>query len=873
MVIITSHNMLDFDGLAAMVAAEKIYPDAVKVYSGIISKNVQKFMSLYKDSLSIKTAAEVDINQVDTLVLVDIANLNRTYQIDDIFNIPGIKLHIYDHHPVTSQSLKGDINEIHLLGAATTILVEKIMAENIEINSFEASILALGIYDDTGSLLFSHTTARDVRAVAFLLERGANLEIVGSFIDRPFTAEQKMVLQEYLQNLEHYTIKDVAIVIASANLNKTISGLDLVTQRLLELEDSELLITLTATGKRVQVIGRSRSNYVNLNEILSQLGGGGHPRAASAVLKGVSLEETKRSILNILYSKIKPSLLAKDIMSSPVKTLPADITLEEAGRIMLRYGHTGMPVMDGEKMIGIISRRDVDKARMHDLEHAPVKGFMKSNVLFVKPETPINEVQKIMVKHDIGRLPVISKNKLTGIISRTDILRTWHGEDYPEDFAQLFNPEQKHYNYEQLMLRELPAEIISVLKMAGNIAEKINSSAYLVGGFVRDLLLGEVNYDFDLVIEGDGELLAKLIGEELGVPVRIHERFHTASVYLSEDLKLDIATARTEYYEFPAALPTIKESSIREDLYRRDFTINTMALCINPGHFGNLIDYFGGREDLKNKKIRILYNFSFVEDPTRILRAIRFAQRYDFTIDEDTLRFARDAIERNMLSRLSVTRAIHEIILILQERNPVPALRELINMGVWEYIFPQIKITETKWSLIKEYSAAVYWWQNCFPAAPLKQHIVYLIILFSGIDKSRVVQLAEKYTFERYTRKCLEDSTQIPAIIEQIRPSNLKPSSLHKIIGHLGNENIIYLLMKCDKKQIEGSIKEYLMMRQNTRVLINGLDLKELGLPPGPEYRKILSKLYEYKLDGIINGKDEELGLVKKWLEEGNIID
>jgi len=863
--------MLDFDGLAAMVAAEKLYPDAVKVYSGIISKNVRKFMSLYKDSLSIKSAAEVDINQVDTLVLVDTADPKRTYQMEKIFNIPDIKLHIYDHHPVTTVSLKGDLNEIHPLGAATTILVEKIVARDIEINSFEASILALGIYDDTGSLLFPHTTARDARAVAFLLEKGANLEIVGRFIDRPFTAEQRELLQEFLQNMEHYTIKNVAVAIAGARLDKAISGLDLITQRLLELEESELVITLTAAGKRVQVIGRSRTNYVNLNELLTPLGGGGHPRAASAVIKGGSLEETKKSLLNLLNAQIKPSLLAKDIMSSPVKTLPADLSLEEAGRIMLRYGHTGMPVMEGERMIGIISRRDVDKARMHKLGHAPVKGFMKSQVVFVKPETPVNEVQKIMVKNDIGRVPVISENKLVGIISRTDILRTWHGEDYPEDFAPLFNAEPGDYNYAPLLSERLPPEIISVLKMAGSIADQINSSVYLVGGLVRDLLLGEINYDFDLVVEGDGELLARLMGEKLGVPVRIHERFHTASVFLNENLKLDIATARTEYYEFPAALPTVKKSSLREDLYRRDFTINTMALCLNPSRFGNLIDYFGGREDLQNKKIRILYNFSFVEDPTRIIRAIRFAQRYGFTIDEDTLRFARDAIERNLLSRLSVTRIIHEIILILQERNPLPALKELVEMGVWGYIFPQISMTKSKWVLLEKYPEAEVWWQECLPAEVVKQHVVYLIILFSGIKKQPMARLAEKYAFERYVRKCLEESTEIPDIIEQIRLSDLRPSRLHEIIGHLEKENLFYILLRCDQQPLADGIKKYLLKRKDTQVFINGRDIKELGLPPGPEYKKILAQLYAYKLDGIINSKDEELSQVRKWLEEGNI--
>jgi tRNA nucleotidyltransferase (CCA-adding enzyme) len=177
--------------------------------------------------------------------------------------------------------------------------------------------------------------------------------------------------------------------------------------------------------------------------------------------------------------------------------------------------------------------------------------------------------------------------------------------------------------------------------------------------FVRDLFLRLPNFDVDLVVEGDGIVLAQQLAERLGGKAKIHERFKTAVITLPDGLKVDVATARTEFYEFPAALPRVERASIKEDLYRRDFTINTLALALNPGNFAELIDYFGGRKDLEKGIIKILYNLSFVEDPTRILRAIRFEQRYKFTIEEDTLKFARDAIARRLLDKLSYARIIH----------------------------------------------------------------------------------------------------------------------------------------------------------------------------------------------------------------------
>lgn len=872
MQIITSHNALDFDGLASMVAAGKLYPGAVMVFSGTINKNVKKFMSLYKDSLSIKSPKEIKMQQVDRLVVVDTACADRLAQLKPILeNKPGLDIHVYDHHPAAEDDLRGSLVEIHSLGAATTILVEKIIAQAIHISPFDATILALGIYDDTGSLLFPSTTSRDAQAVAFLLSCGANLSVVANFMENPFSDEQRQILQKLLDASSHHKISDLDVVLAIYDGNDFIPGLDLVTHRLLEMENCDVIFVIVLMENKVNVVGRSRSNNLKINEVLRSLGGRGHDKAASAIVKGKSCSQVKEIILKNIEDLIHPAIVARDIMSSPVKTLTPSVSMEEAGSIMLRYGHTGMPVIEDGRMVGVISRRDVDKARIHELGHAPVKGFMTTGVLSISSQTAVSEIQKLMVEHDIGRLPVIDEGRLAGIVSRTDILRTLHGEDYPEDHEVLYSlPEGSWENCAELMQKRLPAQLLTYLRQAGEIAAELNSTVYCVGGFVRDLFLQVANFDVDLVVEGEGRELAARFASQLGGKVRVHERFGTAVVILPDGSKIDVATARTEYYEFPAALPQVERSSIKEDMYRRDFTINTLAICLNPGCFGDLIDNFGGRKDLHNGCIRILYNFSFVEDPTRLLRAIRFEQRYKFTIEPDTLRFARDAIERRMLGKLSYKRILTELILILNEKDPVPALERIRDTGIWKYILPEIETESLNWNTLKRVPMVTGWWEDRYYSNKFKAWILYFIIFFAQLSSEQSEAALQRYPLDRSAKRTIIDSSFVPQLASRISNSpELSPSEMDKMVSSMDNENLLYLLLCIKDENSWDRVVRYLDLKERVQLEINGHELKKLGLKPGPAFKDILDELYNLKLDEKINSKAEEIKTVQQWLEEG----
>ncbi|SHG98164.1 tRNA nucleotidyltransferase (CCA-adding enzyme) [Thermosyntropha lipolytica DSM 11003] len=868
--VITSHNALDFDGLAAMVAANKLYPSGVKVLAGTLSKNVKKFMAIYKDSLFIKNPREIDFDEVKRLIIVDTASAHRLGKLKELAGREDIEIHVYDHHPVMDDDIKGTIKEVQEVGAATTILVEKIMEKDLEITPFEATILALGIYEDTGSLLFQSTTYRDAYAVAYLLQKGANLSVIANFMELSFSEEQKGLWQELLQSVKHFNIGHTDIAVAWAIREDFIPGLDVVTYRLMEVENSEAVFTLVLMEGKVNIVGRSRTDTVKVNEVLAPWGGRGHEKAASTVVKGKSVEEMLLLLEQRLKDSVLPGLTARDIMSSPVKTIPLTFTMEEAGKVMLRYGHTGMPVVDGDKMVGVISRRDVDKARMHNLGHAPVKAFMTTGVKWVTPDTPVAQVQKIMVENDIGRLPVIENGRLIGIVSRTDILRVLHGDEYPEDHMIMYQPGgHDYFNVKELLEAKMPYDILHLLKTAGEVAEELGYKVYCVGGFVRDLLLSYPNFDIDLVVEGEGEKLAISLAERLGGRVRIHKRFGTAVVIINDDFKIDVATARTEYYEFPAALPKVEKSSLREDLYRRDFTINTLAVALNPDRYGELIDYFGGRRDLEQKYIRILYNLSFIEDPTRIMRAIRFETRYGFTIEPDTLRLAQDAVERRMLGKLSYKRILQELILILSEPDPMPALIRMKEIGVWEYVLPDVDLDRADEGLWRRIPSVVAWFKERYHALYVKTWLVYLGAILALADQESREKFLACYPLDRQALKAVKEIEKAGMVWQEIAAArDIKSSWLDKLINGWEKESLIYLLLLVREEKIWEKIVEYLDRKEKIKLEINGHDLRILGLKPGPVYKKILDELYLLKLDGIVKDKDEEINMVKKWIKE-----
>lgn len=872
MEIIVSHNNTDLDGLASMIAAKKLYPDAFLVYSGKLNKNVREFMALHKDTFSFSLAKEVPLQDVTKLILVDTKIVSRIGEVRSVLTNPGLEIHIFDHHPKNDNDITGHFSVVEPVGAATTLLVEMMKERDLPINSLEATIFALGIYEDTGSLTFTTTTPRDAEAVAYLLAKGAKLSVVADFIDRPLSDRQKNLLNALIVASETLDIHGVKVLITRGETEEYVGGLALLVHKLVDVANIDVAIAAVLMDDRVHVVARSKQDTVDVAQVLSRYKGGGHASAASATVKDIRVDDIIADLKNILHEYVRPEIVAENIMSAPVKTVPLDKTVEEAGKILLRYGHSGLPVVDDLEMVGIISRRDIDKAKQHDLGHAPVKGFMSRRVITVARQTTIPEIQHLMIEHNIGRLPVIEDGRIVGIVSRTDVLRTLHGENYPDKYERVFNHARSNMgtqfeNVTELMVRNLPAHIRDLLGQISFLADREGYCVYVVGGFVRDLILGVENLDIDLVVEGDGIAFARSLAGFLCGKVRVHEKFGTAMVILPDKFRIDVATARTEYYEYPAALPRVEISSLKQDLYRRDFTINAMAVLLSEKNFGCLIDYFGGRRDLEEGIIRVLYNLSFVEDPTRILRAVRFEQRYNFRIESQTLSLAQNAIKAKMPAKLSGDRIREELKHILGENSPAGAVLRMKELNIWPYILPQADIEEETLAILKNIPASIEYFKDMHVHA-INSWIIYLgaLVRLSGCQAAdvneRLKLTKDEQRILREILCCYEET------VEQLScPRPMKMSEIAAVLRKISGEAYIYILAGSPTQAVKERLKNYLARSRHNKLQINGEDIKKLGFKPGPHFKTALDAVRDARLDGLIRTREEEISFLSEFME------
>lgn len=865
--IITTHTNTDFDALAAMVAAQKLYPNAELVFPGKISRNVEEFLALHKDVLRIKPLKLVDMQKVQRLIIVDNHNFKRIGKLAKVMENPKVEIHIYDHHPVTECFLNHKVSVIETVGAATTLLVERIRKQNIPVTPLEATIMALGIYDDTGCMVFNSTTCRDVKAVAYLLTKGANLSVIAEFLGRPLTDEQQLLLKKLLMASEKHNINGVKILLAKGKSEEFIDGLALLTHKLSEIEQTDAVFAAVEMEDRVHLVSRSSVPEVNCREILQNFGGGGHIAAASASVKDVDLDVLTKQLLYTISENVRPMATVRDIMTNPVKTVFPETTIEEANRVMLRYGHTGLPVVRGLDMVGVVSRRDVEKAMHHGLGHAPVKAYMNVNVHTIAPDVPLAQAQDMMIEFDIGRLPVVEDNRVVGIISRSDMLRTLHN-DYTSRYHTMFKESNReHVRLRNMMKRVLPEKINDVLRLAGKLAHDLGYHVYAGGGIVRDIMLSVENLDVDLIVEGDAIILAKALGAELGGRVRTYEKFGTAEVSMQDGSWIDLATARVEFYEYPAALPEVESSSLRHDLYRRDITINAMAVSLNPDNYGELVDYFGGREDLYAGIVRVLHNLSFVEDPTRVLRAVRFEQRYQMHMDPQTLRLLREALRQEVLAKVSHERIWYELKVILNEPEPVDVLNRLNELGVWEQIFPEITYWEVQ-PVLEELPQALIVLRNWGWNEPVEKWLPYVITMLHWSNMESAIKVCERFVIgRRQTEKIITTIKHWRKALDKLSdPKTNQLSQQANILQLLPREAYPMFLAIMDNKLAIQRFRQVMESVSRGKPQISGRDLKRMGYKPGPVYRKVFDALWQARLDGIVITKDDELEFVEQYM-------
>lgn len=870
MEVITTHTNADFDSLASMLAAKKLYPGAVLAFPGSQEKSLRDFFihsTLY--ALEVERVKNIDLSQVERLILVDTRQVSRIGKFNEILTQPGLDIHIYDHHPPSTEDIRGSVEVVAEVGATVTLLLNVLRSRGIPITPDEATVMLLGIYEDTGNLTFPSAKEEDFQAAGYLVGQGANLNILSNVITKELTSEQIFLLNDLIQSATRYDVHGIDVVIAQASVDWYVGDIAILVHKLKDMENLDVLFVLVQMEGRIYLIGRSRIEEVNVSEVASEFGGGGHPTAASATIKGCSLIEAHSRLLKILRQAVRPRRVARDLMVYPVKTVEPERTLEEAGEILSRYLLDTLPVFKEEKVLGLISKEVVERAIRHGLKDALVKEYMTTEFSVLPPDAPFSKIQELAIGQNQNLIPISENKRLVGVISLADVMRVFH-----EGLIQSGREVQPLYARKKmiskLMEERFPERIRNLLVEFGRVGDDLGYSVYGVGGFVRDLLMRVENYDVDIVVEGDGIRLAEEFEKRFHCRIRTHKKFGTALILFSDGLKIDVATARLEVYDSPAALPTVEKGSIKADLYRRDFTINTLAIHLNPRSFGELIDFFGGVKDIKEKVIRVLHNLSFVEDPTRVFRAIRFEQRLKFQIGKHTQNLMKNAVKMGMLERLSGGRILSEFILICQEEDPIPALKRMRDFNLFHFLHPRLRLDEEKIVLFEQIHHIIAWFDLLFLDEKYERWLIYFYGLIDSLKEQESQEICERLAMnERQKRRVIEGKRQADLALFQLfswinSGKEPKRSEIYSVLDPLSTEVRLFMMAKTTQTATRRYISLYFTQLKDTKPILKGADLLQMGFKPGPSIRKELEDLLKARLDEEVITRQDEVQYVNK---------
>ena len=883
--LILTHEQADFDALASLFGASILDERAVPVLPRRINRNVRSFITLYGADFSFIDPRDLLPKKVERVTLVDTQSL---------ITLKGMSsktaVCVVDHHPLRP-GLPDDWQvTIEEIGATTTMLVEVMQVQNEHLSNIQATLLLLGIYEDTGSLTYSRTTPRDARAAAWLLERGASLNIAADFLNPPLSANQRKLYEELLENTQNHQINGHRIVIACGDASKVDEEISTLAHKLRDLLDPDALFVVVITQDGVRIVARSTSDAIDVSKITAEFGGGGHDRAAAALIRSTypspeglgvrgegdkpedeeksqengnslpALQETCKKLLAVLQEHVEPSSTVAQIMSRGPQLLDPQTPVKEVAQMMQRSGFEGYPVVDDGKVVGLLTRRAVDRAMAHKL-NLTANSLMEAGEVTVNPGDSLQLLQARMTDSGWGQLPVVDDDGVViGIVTRTDLLKMLAPPDARNGARNLADRLEK----------ALPGPRLDLIKRVAAQAAERQMAIYLVGGFVRDLLLERPSQDFDIVVEGDAIALGKALGKKYGGRVTSHTRFGTAKWYVRESELgsrepsanpddsipefLDLISARTEFYEHPTALPTVERGSIKLDLHRRDFTINTLALRLDGNHYGELHDYWGGLADIERGIVRVLHSLSFVDDPTRLLRAVRYEQRYGFKIESRTRQLMDEA--KPMLEKLSAERVRHELDRMLDESNWHEMIDRLAELGLLHSIHPALVAPAPDFSAPADEGLASY-----TPPGMLQPNRTLAWLLWlSPVDLAAIKTLSHRLRFPAaLTRLLLAASTlhiDLPALADS--PPSGWVDRLEAV-----PELAIYAVSLSAEGRAKQALNDYLEKWRHIKPRTTGHDLKQLGLPPGPKYQNILRTLRNAWLDGEIESEDEEARLLK----------
>jgi tRNA nucleotidyltransferase (CCA-adding enzyme) len=426
--LITSHETTDFDALASCVALQKLFPGSVIGLSGGFAPNVHQYLTLHSDRFRTQRCRDLDLSQVDLLMVTDVRRRGRLAHVAEVLdraatNPRSVRVLVWDHHPSAPDDLHADEEYVQPVGSVTTLLVEELRARGSEVSPDEATLFSLGIHEDTGSLVYARSSSRDAMALAWLLGHGAQPGLLQRFLRPPLDALERELLVRLLDAVRDAPRFGPSIGVAALQTDEVPASLARVsTEAFRILPHDALFCAYRLSNGKTHVIGRAQANAVPVGAILQELGGGGHAGAGSATVHGASLDEVVSRVHEGLERSCRHPQFVRDLMSSPVRTVTPDMPLSELAHSLREWGHTGAPVVENGKLVGVISRRDVERAQREGRGSLAVKSCMAHRVQTVGPDVPLAEALDQMTTHNVGRLPVLDGRRIVGILSREDVL-------------------------------------------------------------------------------------------------------------------------------------------------------------------------------------------------------------------------------------------------------------------------------------------------------------------------------------------------------------------------------------------------------------------------------------------------------------------
>ena len=856
--LIATHASADFDAYASMLAARRLYPEAVVCLPSTLDRNVRELHRLLADEIGAVETASIDLATVRRLIVVDTVHADRLDErLQPLTRDPEVERIVFDHHGDPPPDWANpDFVIASTDGALTTTLVGILAGRDTTVTVYEATAFALGIHEDTGSLTFPSATERDAEALAWCLRHGARQDLISRFLRSPLAPGEIELFEALLAVLRPHRVHGIDVLVATLAWPDYVDGVANLAHKLIDVTDAAALVLLVEMDGRTVCVVRSRVPEVDAAALAAALGGGGHAAAAAGIVRKPAAA-AEALLLAALPAAVTAAVCAREIMSSPARSVDPDDSVAMAMALCQRHGQSGVLVARSGRLEGVVGREDLDKALGHGLSHAPVKAVMSAAVPVCDEETPLLELQRLLSSSGAGRVAVLSQGQLAGVVARVDVLRAL-AVGAPGGDGDGQGGGGTAADSIAAQLQQLPG--VAPLFEAVQAASEGVAGVYLVGGTVRDILIGEQGLDIDIAVEGDAIAFARSLGKVLRGTVRAHDSFGTAVVSWGDDERLDVVTARSEFYDAPGALPTVEHASIRDDLFRRDFTINAIAASLRGPDFGRLVDPFGGRRDLARRTVRVLHNLSFIDDPTRLFRAVRYETRYGFRMDERTERLARACVEMGLVRDLSGARLREELVAILEESGRGVAILRLAELGAAAAVDQALAADQGTVDLLDRLALLR---AELAPEVPAWR--LGLAALARRLAPDEAYALAERLKLSRRNADALAAAVGVaPRLVRALRGRDASPAEVVALVEPYPADVALLALAHEELP----ALRDYLASWRAVRLTVTGADLAALGLAESPRVGEVLAELRRRKLNGELPGRAAELAAARDLVTE-----